>query len=122
MGEKTLEKFVHCRVCGQPLHAQAGACPYCGAPQSQAVAAIPTPAGSPALAIVSCVVGALVLPAVLADGTPPDHDELLGGFGLALTAIVCGVLSTYHQKPGRTAAVIGLVTAGIGLLICIANL
>lgn len=110
--------FVHCRACGQPLHVQATACPYCGAPQ-QPVGAAPTPAGSPALAIVSCVSGVLMLLAVLPDGAPSDQDELVGGIGLALTAIVCGVLSIYHQKASRAAAVAGLVTAGIGLLVCL---
>lgn len=118
-----METFVHCRACGQPLHAQAGACPYCGAPQQLPAVAVLRPAGSPALAVVSCVVdGVLVLLAVLPDGAPSDRDELVGGFGLALTAIVCGVLSIYHQKPGRIAAVVGLGAVGIGLPICIANL
>jgi hypothetical protein len=111
--------FVHCRECGQPLHAQAGACPYCGAPQQQQqpVAAVSVPAGSPMLTIASCVVGAVALLATLADGFPSDREELRGGFGVALAAIACGVLSIYHLKPGRVAAVVGLVTAAIGSLI-----
>ncbi|MBJ2154580.1 hypothetical protein [Variovorax sp. IB41] len=113
--------FAHCRACGQSLHTRAAVCPYCGAPQQQVVAASPS-AGSPALGIVSCVLGVLMLLAVLTDGFPSDRDELLGAFGLTLTAVICAGLSTYHQKPGRIAAAVGLVAAGIGLLICIANL
>lgn len=109
-----MTSFVHCRACGQPLHAQAAACPYCGAPQQQQpAAAVLASTGSLALAIVSCVIGVLTLLAVMTDGLPADRDELLGGFGLALTVIVCGGSCFYHQKPGRAVAVIGLVTAGI---------
>lgn len=117
-----MNTFVHCRACGQPLHAQAAACPYCGAPQQQPAAAVLPPTGSPTLAIASCVIGVLTLLAVLTDGFPADRDELLGGFGLTLTAIVCGGLCLHHQKPGRAAAVVGLVTAGVSLLICLTNL
>ena len=115
--------LVHCRACREPLHALAMACPHCGAPRPNATAgAVAKPAGGPALAIVSCVLGVLTLLGLLSDGSPADRDELLGGFSLSLIAIVCGALSIYHQKPGRTAAVVGLVTAGIALLICLANL
>lgn len=115
--------FVHCRACGEPLHVQATACPHCGAPQPSAdVPAVSKPAGNPAPSIVSCVTGALMLLAVMSDGFPSDRDELLGALSLSLIAIVCGALSIHHQKPGRTAAVVGLVTAGIALLICLANL
>lgn len=117
-----MNTFVHRRACGQPLHAQTTACPHCGAPQQQPDAAALPSVGSPALAIVSCATGVLTLVALLSDEIPVDRDELLGGLVLTLTAITCGVLSVYHQKPGRFAAVVGLVTAGIGLLICIANL
>ncbi|BEP54064.1 MULTISPECIES: hypothetical protein [unclassified Variovorax] len=118
-----MEISVYCRACGEPLHALAMACPHCGAPQPNvAGGAASKPAGSPVLAIVSCVLGVLTLLGLLSDGSPADRDELLGGFFLSLIAIVCGVLSIYHQKPGRVAAVVGLVTAGIGLLICLANL
>ncbi|MNV51928.1 hypothetical protein D3C71_1439940 [compost metagenome] len=68
------------------------------------------------------MLGVLTLLGLLSDGSPADRDELLGGFCLSLIAIVCGALSIYHQKPGRAAAVVGLVTAGIALLICLANL
>ncbi|MNL25592.1 hypothetical protein D3C87_1470780 [compost metagenome] len=68
------------------------------------------------------MLGVLTLLGLLSDGSPADRDELLGGFCLSLIAVVCGALSIYHQKPGRVAAVVGLVTAGIALLICLANL
>ncbi|TSD56422.1 DUF4190 domain-containing protein [Variovorax sp. KBS0712] len=114
--------LVHCRGCAQRLHAEAAACPHCGAPQAGATPDIVSkPAGSPVLAIVSCVLGVLTLLGLLSDGSPADRDELLGGFCLSLIAIVCGALSIYHQKPGRTAAVVGLVTAGIGLLVCLGS-
>jgi hypothetical protein len=115
-----MEAFVYCRACGQSLHAQAAACPYCGAPQLLAPSL--RPPGSPALGIVACVVGVLVLMAMLADGAPPDNDELCGAIGLALVAIVCGVLSIYYRRPGHAAAVVGLATAGVGLLIALSNL
>ncbi|BEP70900.1 MULTISPECIES: hypothetical protein [unclassified Variovorax] len=115
--------LVHCRACGEPLHALAMACPRCGAPQPNvAGGAASKPAGSPVLAIVSCVLGVLTLLGLLSDGSPADRDELLGALGFSLGATVCGALSIYHQKPGRTAAVVGLVTAGISLLVCLANL
>ncbi|MDP9996469.1 hypothetical protein J2W28_006952 [Variovorax boronicumulans] len=118
-----METSVFCRACGQSLRLKAAACPHCGAPQHlQPTTTASAPPGSPALAIVSCVLGVLMLLAVLTDGFPSDRDELLGAFGLTLTAVVCAGLSIYHRNPGRIAAVGGLVTAGIGLLICIANL
>ncbi|MCY1199123.1 hypothetical protein D9M72_105190 [compost metagenome] len=118
-----MEISVYCRACGEPLHVQATACPHCGAPQpSAAGVTFSNPAGGPVLAIVSCVLGVLTLLGLLSDGSPADRDELLGGFCLSLIAIVCGALSIYHQKPGGVAAVVGLVTAGIALLICLANL
>lgn len=115
--------LVHCRACGEPLHVRATACPHCGAPQRDAAdSAAAKPAGGAVLPIVSCVLGALTVLGLLSDGSPADRDELLGGFCLSLIAIVCGALSIYHQKPGRPAAVVGLVTAGIALLICLTNL
>ena len=118
-----MSTVAYCRACGEPLHEQATTCPYCGAPQQlQPTMAASASPGSPALAIVSCVLGVLMLLAVLTDGFPSDRDELLGAFGLTLTGVVCAGLSIHHQKPGRISAAVGLVTAGIGLLICIANL
>jgi len=116
-------RLVHCRECGQPLHVEATACPHCGAPQRDAAnGVVSKPASGLVLAIVSCVLGVLTLLGLLSDGSAADRDELLGGFCLSLIAIACGVLSIYHQKPGRIVAVVGLVTAGIALLICLANL
>ncbi|QFZ83521.1 DUF4190 domain-containing protein [Variovorax paradoxus] len=118
-----MKGLVHCRACGEPLHVQATACPHCGAPQRDAASgAVSKSAGGLVLAIVSCVLGVLTLLGLLSDGGPADRDELLGGLCLSLIAIVCGALSIYHQKPGRTAAVVGLVTAGAALLVCLANL
>ena len=109
---------VYCRGCGKSIHADAVSCPHCGAQQLTTGAV----SGSPALAIVSCVMGVLLIISILLADAAWDHDAFVGGTALSLLALVCGALSLHQQNPSKSTAVIGLVTAGISLLICIGNL
>ena len=110
---------VYCRGCGKSIHADAISCPHCGAQQQPTTRAV---AGSPALAIVSCVMGVLLVISILLADAAWDHDAFVGGTALSLLALVCGALSLHQQNPSKSTAVIGLVTAGISLLFCIGNL
>lgn len=75
-----------------------------------------------ALSITACVIGVITLLSALGVNSLWSRDEVIGVVFLSLIAAVCGGLSLFHQKPSKSTAVIGLVLAGMSLLICVGNL
>jgi hypothetical protein len=123
-----LQPQCFCRGCGQLIHSSALSCPSCGAVQSAMSQAVPIapmqPTNSPqtTLGIVSCVLGAVMFALVWsASDAPWGHDEWIGFVFLLLIAGGCSSVSLFTQKPRQITAVIGLVCAGLGLLIAIGN-
>ena len=113
--------LAYCRGCGEKIHREAPACPQCGAPQTAALPSAALATGNPALAIVSCVVGIVALLAVGMDDSEMDRDTLVGGYLFVSVALVCGCFSLHYRTRGFAAAVVGLVTAGISLLLLLGS-
>lgn len=116
---KKVSNLIYCRGCGAQIHETATSCPKCGAMQVQTSKANLN--DHTALSITSCVLGVVVLIGAFGVDAPWDRDEVVGTVFLVLIASICGGLSLHQEKPSKSTAVIGLVTAGIGLLICIGN-
>ena len=115
-----MSNLIYCRGCGVQIHETALSCPKCGAVQESFKEVSRN--HHTALSITSCVVGVLVLFGALGVDAPWSRDEVIGTVFLVLIASICGGLSLSQEKPSKSTAVIGLVLAGISLLICIGNL
>jgi hypothetical protein len=101
-----------CRHCGQSLHLTATACPKCGAIQPDA----PSSKTTAALAIVAVTLAALTTAMVVLNDEPWDSDSRLGGAMFAIAAAVCGAISLHQRRPGKPAAIVSMVLAGVTLL------
>jgi len=110
---------VFCRGCGQSIHAEALACPKCGAPQRAVAGA--RAQEHPTLAVISCVIAGITLLVVLGEDLD-DRDTAVGSIMLALASGVCGAISLQLKKPGHILAVIGTVASAIFLLAGIGSL
>lgn len=117
-----MSNTAYCRGCGKEIHSDVFACPHCGTPQLARVSKAWTPRANRSLAVASCALGLFTLFIIVFDESTWMRDEVIGGILFALAGVVCGALSIYHQKPGSSTAVVGLVTAGTSLLFFLTNL
>ena len=116
--------MIFCTGCGKELHETAPMCPHCGKPQKAGAAAHVThtdaKAGPLWAAITSLVLGVLcVLDEIGNSGA--DSDTTAGCVLFAIVGLVLGIVSLNISKRGKGMAIAGIVTAVIGLGLCLSN-
>ena len=107
-----------CRGCGHQIHETAESCPQCGAVNASLAtrkAASADQEGTLWLPIPSLVCGLIVVVALF-DQDDWEMDQVIGGIGFAVTAIVLGGISLAKQKRGLGIAIAGLILGILGLL------
>ena len=107
-----------CRGCGHQIHETAESCPQCGAANASLAtrkAASADQEGTLWLPIPSLFCGLIVVLALF-DPEDWETDQVIGGIGLAVTAIVLGGISLAKQKRGLGIAIAGLILGILGLL------
>lgn len=109
-----------CRGCGKEIHESAPLCPQCGAPQ--AVNGTPQQKTEHPhwTAITSLIVACFLLLASVGIDKA-DKDQLIGGAAFAAVSIMLGVINLQQQRAGKTMAIVAIVLASIGLLICLGS-
>lgn len=110
-----MSEFLYCRGCGKQLHSSAPACPNCGTPQMSHSAGVRN--ASPALGIISCIFGIILFLLAIANlDYVIETEDTLAAMLLFIPALVCGVACLVQKKSGKTAAIVGLVTASLGMI------
>lgn len=116
--------MIFCTGCGKELHETAPMCPHCGKPQKVRAAAQFADAGAKVgplwAAITSLVLGILAVLAEISN-SGADSDTTGGSALFAIVGLVLGIVSLNISKRGRGMAVAGIVTAVVGLCLCLSN-
>lgn len=107
-----------CRGCGHQIHETAQSCPQCGAVNASLATrkAINENQGGTLWLPVPSLICGLIVVAALFDPDDWEMDQVIGGIGVAITAIVLGGISLARQKRGSGMAIAGLILGILGLL------
>lgn len=114
-------RTIFCRGCGVQIHEEAPTCPHCGAPQAPKATSSEGEVGSPWIAWTALPFSLLALGSLFADDSF-SRDEIVGGCVAGVIAVTLPIISLAQKRPGKTIAIVALVTGLIGLLAAVGHL